>query len=613
MVIQWKKLGIQAKVLSIVAFLIILPIVGTSIYLFTIERPNRVDEATDVMKLQVNSLTSHLESVINEQNELVHIIRDTPAIDAYFNSDISDRDAAADFAAEMIRAFSRHADAIAQARIIDASGLEVVRYNIDIDRGEVAPGVTSEQLHRIEGADLQDKSSSSYFTETKSMSNGGEYISHINLNRELGQVQTINGNVVPVVRHATPIYINEIFMGIVVVNFYIQPIFDESYDITSSIYPKSQIAIVDGSGDYLFNPSGEVWTSSENLDKGETFVNQYSGGSSFLNTKTKDKEVGSDIIVSEQIEVGFFDQSFELFTVMVTPSSFITSDIDSTLIIIITVILVIGLVGAGIAFFVVQGIKNTVINPVTRIGESARTMAQGDLSQQMENITNQSDGFGELSTNFQMMQGKIREIIKSSQDSISILTSTSDDLLSGTEQINASSEEVASTSQAMSNGATSQTELISEVNEDISGTKLLVAEIVRKIQNNTDEVAQIALQTNILALNAGIEASRAGDYGRGFAVVAENVRKLSDQSKIAAEQIALVAVEIQERLQNSFDKISTSMVNIVSVSEETAASAEEVAAAAEEMTATTEELSSAAQELTFQADKSKDMISQFIL
>ncbi len=194
---------------------------------------------------------------------------------------------------------------------------------------------------------------------------------------------------------------------------------------------------------------------------------------------------------------------------------------------------------------------------------------------------------------------------------VKLLVENSGDLLSGTEEISASAEEVASTSQAMSDGATTQTELITEVNDDVGKVQLIVDDIVKKIQLNTNEVAQIALQTNILALNAGIEASRAGDNGRGFAVVAENVRKLSDQSKMASERIETVTDEIRDTLQASFNKISNTMINVVSVSEETAASAEEVAAAAEEMNATIEQLSSVAESLSNQADSYEKLIEKY--
>jgi methyl-accepting chemotaxis protein len=261
--------------------------------------------------------------------------------------------------------------------------------------------------------------------------------------------------------------------------------------------------------------------------------------------------------------------------------------------------------------------SNMLARRINNIKNSSERIAEGDLSIYSEDETDklsangETDEIGQLQVNFVQMISQLREIVGATQESVGIMNNTSEDLFSGAEEINASAEEVASTSQAMSDGATSQTELITEVTTDIFDTTKMVDDIISKIQGNTEEVAQIALQTNILALNAGIEASRAGDYGRGFAVVAENVRKLSDQSKNASDQIALVAMEISDKLKGAFDKISITMSNIVSVSEETAASAEEVAAAAEEMTATIEELSSAAQELTTHAENSGKMIGVF--
>ncbi|MCY3410773.1 MAG: methyl-accepting chemotaxis protein [Candidatus Heimdallarchaeota archaeon] len=262
---------------------------------------------------------------------------------------------------------------------------------------------------------------------------------------------------------------------------------------------------------------------------------------------------------------------------------------------------------------------NSIVKRINIVVRSMNRGAKGDLTidaeedEKLNKISSNPDEIGELASSYNALIDSIRMVVTSTQQSVNILTSTSEDLLSGSEEINASAEEVASTSQAMSDGATTQTELIAEVNENINELQNIVDDIVKKIQMNTQEVASISLQTNILALNAGIEASRAGDYGRGFNVVADNVRKLSDQSKLASERIEKVAEEIRETLLKSFNKISNTMVNVVSVSEETAASAEEVAAAAEEMTATIEELSSAAQELTTQAESSRDMINKFAI
>ncbi len=261
--------------------------------------------------------------------------------------------------------------------------------------------------------------------------------------------------------------------------------------------------------------------------------------------------------------------------------------------------------------------SNAIVARINVLVASMNRGAAGDLTedenlnQRLIDMANNRDEISELSRSYNSLIDNVKLVVNSTQVSVGILNSTSEDLLSGTEEINASAEEVASTSQAMSDGATTQTELIAEVNENVEKVQLIVDDIVKKIQMNTQEVAQIALQTNILALNAGIEASRAGDYGRGFAVVAENVRKLSDQSKMASERIETVADEIRDTLLVSFNRISSTMINVVSVSEETAASAEEVAAAAEEMTATIEEISTAASELNSQADSSTKTINKF--
>ena len=265
------------------------------------------------------------------------------------------------------------------------------------------------------------------------------------------------------------------------------------------------------------------------------------------------------------------------------------------------------IIGITLTIIITRGI----VKPVYEIEGEVAVITSGDLTSDFSFSKQPSAELEILGGNVGSMKNSLLSIIGSIAASNKILNSASEDLFSGAEEINASAEEVASTSQAMSNGATTQTELIAEVNEDIQTLIQMVEEIITKIQANTNDVSQIALQTNILALNAGIEASRAGDYGRGFMVVAENVRRLSDQSKDAAEKIALVADEIAQNLQTSFSKISNSIINIVSVSEETAASAEEVAAAAEEMTSTVEELSSAAQELTTQAEESANVIAQF--
>ncbi len=189
-----------------------------------------------------------------------------------------------------------------------------------------------------------------------------------------------------------------------------------------------------------------------------------------------------------------------------------------------------------------------------------------------------------------------------------VLLSTSTELSDTANGLSASSEEVTSTSQAMSNVANEQTERTQEIYEEITKLNSVISDITDRIRQNSEFVSQIALQTNILALNAGIEASRAGDYGRGFSVVADNVRRLSEQSKNAAESIIEVSDSIVENLQKAFNSISLNVEQLASLSEETSASAEEVASIAEEMSASVEELANSANELREMADRARNYI-----
>ncbi len=74
-----------------------------------------------------------------------------------------------------------------------------------------------------------------------------------------------------------------------------------------------------------------------------------------------------------------------------------------------------------------------------------------------------------------------------------------------------------------------------------------------QIRSATDMITQIASQTNLLSLNASIEAARAGDAGRGFAVVADEIRKLADQSKESAAQITAIIGELMKNSNNSVE------------------------------------------------------------
>ena len=84
----------------------------------------------------------------------------------------------------------------------------------------------------------------------------------------------------------------------------------------------------------------------------------------------------------------------------------------------------------------------------------------------------------------------------------------------------------------------------------------LLGEHSGKIGNIVETISGIAEQTNLLALNAAIEASHAGEHGRGFAVVAEEVRKLAEQSSLAAGEIHNLIFDVQDQTEKAVASMS---------------------------------------------------------
>ena len=269
----------------------------------------------------------------------------------------------------------------------------------------------------------------------------------------------------------------------------------------------------------------------------------------------------------------------------------------------------VGLVVLVISIIVSILVINRITNAIKQVTNGAQELAAGNLTVNIKATS--KDDVGLLAVSFNTMAQYLREIVGKVVTATDNLAASSDYIANSSEQINKSSTDTASTITEIASGIASVTENVQhvaksaedasdkaqrgqekmgevtqQVNVLVESTKV-VGQSVQKMNERTqnigqivDIITQIAAQTNLLSLNAAIEAARAGDAGKGFAVVADEVRNLAAQSANAARDIQQMISDIQDVASNTVQIMDGGDITIqhtVQVVSETSSVFEEIA------------------------------------